>query len=302
MTTIFLISGSTWTVPSDWNASGATIECIGPGGNGGKDPNNGGGQGGGYGKVTSPSNINVGDTLSIQIGAGGSTNPTWLKNNASTIIVQGDYGANASAGGSRTQTNIGDVTYNGGVGGTPQGFSGGGGGGGAAGPNGNGARGGNAVHYAGNSSSGGGGAASGGSQGADALNTSPAASGGDASNGSGHGAGGTSASQSGTAGTPQSGYGGPGGGAAYYTTAVAHNAGPGAIGQEWDSTHGAGGGGGGAGGNSGNGADGGLYGGGGGGCGNSNGIAGSGAQGVIVITYTPGGAATVLRSFSCIIG
>jgi len=83
MTTMFLTSGSTWTVPSDWNASGATIECIGPGGNGGKDPNNYGGQGGGYGKVTSPSNINVGDTLSIQIGAGGSTNPTWLKNNAS---------------------------------------------------------------------------------------------------------------------------------------------------------------------------------------------------------------------------
>src|SRR6185437_11735277 len=170
----------------------------------------------------------------------------------------------------------------------------GGGGGGAAGPNGNGARGGNAIHYAGNSSSGGGGAASGGSPGADALNTSPAASGGDASNGSGHGAGGTSASQSGAAGTPQSGYGGPGGGAAYYTTAVAHNAGPGAIGQEWDSTHGAGGGGGGAGGNSGNGADGGLYGGGGGGCGNSNGIAGSGAQGLIVITYTPSAGGTTI--------
>ena len=32
---IFLTSGSTWTVPSDWNISNNTIEVIGGGGGGG---------------------------------------------------------------------------------------------------------------------------------------------------------------------------------------------------------------------------------------------------------------------------
>jgi hypothetical protein len=33
-TTIYLTSGSTWTVPSDWNSANNTIEVIGGGGRG----------------------------------------------------------------------------------------------------------------------------------------------------------------------------------------------------------------------------------------------------------------------------
>ncbi len=138
-TVVFLTSGTTWAVPGDWNATGATIECIGPGGDGylgsGSSPyNGGGGQGGGYGKVTSPSNISIGNTLDIQIGAGGSTNPTFLKNNVGTIIVQGDYGASATSdvGATRSQTNTGaTATYSGGAGGTGVQAGGRGGAGGA---------------------------------------------------------------------------------------------------------------------------------------------------------------------------
>ena len=34
-TTIILTSGTTWTVPADWNNSANSVECIGAGGNGG---------------------------------------------------------------------------------------------------------------------------------------------------------------------------------------------------------------------------------------------------------------------------
>src|SRR5271170_4975440 len=49
---------TSWTVPSDWNAASNTIECVGPGGNGGADTyeeGTAGGQGGGYGEVTNVS-------------------------------------------------------------------------------------------------------------------------------------------------------------------------------------------------------------------------------------------------------
>src|SRR3989344_1680901 len=53
-TVIFLTSGTSWTVPDDWNSSNNTIEVIGGGGGG---PNNSasaragaGGGGGGYSK------------------------------------------------------------------------------------------------------------------------------------------------------------------------------------------------------------------------------------------------------------
>ncbi|HWA31399.1 MAG TPA: hypothetical protein VG867_09880, partial [Rhizomicrobium sp.] len=109
MKTIFLTSGSTWTVPSDWDASSATIEAIGAGGNGaaGSTTAGGGGGGGGaYAAISAPSNINPGDVLSIQIGAAGggpgSTGDSWLKDNTSTIVLRaraGTNGANTGAGG-----------------------------------------------------------------------------------------------------------------------------------------------------------------------------------------------------------
>ncbi len=102
----------------------------------------GGNQGGGYGKVMSPSNINASNVLTIQIGSGGSTNATYLKDNTSTVICQGDYGASASGltGANRAQSNIGaTLTNSGGSGGTPNFASDGGG---AGGPNGQGKAGG----------------------------------------------------------------------------------------------------------------------------------------------------------------
>jgi hypothetical protein len=51
----YLTSGTTWTVPADWNNANNTIEVIGGGGGGGAnstgDVGTGGG-GGGYAKVT----------------------------------------------------------------------------------------------------------------------------------------------------------------------------------------------------------------------------------------------------------
>lgn len=48
--TLYLLSGTTWTVPADWNSSGNSIEAIGGGGGGvnGADGNSTGGGGGAY--------------------------------------------------------------------------------------------------------------------------------------------------------------------------------------------------------------------------------------------------------------
>jgi hypothetical protein len=134
MKTIFLTSGSTWTVPSDWDASSATIEAIGAGGNGaaGSTTAGGGGGGGGaYAAISAPSNINPGDVLSIQIGAAGggpgSTGDSWLKDNTSTIVLRaraGTNGANTGAGGGSgggaggdTANSVGSTKFAGGTGG-----------------------------------------------------------------------------------------------------------------------------------------------------------------------------------------
>lgn len=301
--TVYLLAGTTtWTVPAAFSAV-TSIECIGPGGNGaaghlvvGAPTGGGGGQGGGYGRVNNPGSIVAGNVLSVQIGAAGSTNATFLRNNASTIICQGDYGASASGrtGGNRVQTNVGAaVTRTGGAGGTTStNIIGGSGGGGAGGPNGIGAVGGNVTAGGGG---GGGGAASGGFAGANCAVTTPGGNGGNNAAGTGGGAGGTAgfAGSPGTAVAFQGGAGGGGGG-----TAPAGAGGAGAIGQEWDSTHGAGGGGGGgagrgtavAGGAGGSAALTNAYGGGGGGGGSSSnislvGAAGAGGPGLIRIVY-----------------
>ena len=303
---------ASWTVPSDWNSSNNSIECVGPGGNGtvgtgAVSPyDSAGGQGGGYGKVTNVS-LTANSSITIQIGAGGSTNATYLQNNSSTTICQGDYGANAvtATGGNRSQTNIGAAaTYSGGAGGSANFGTGGPGGGGAAGPLGAGGAGGT---NNGSSAVGlGGGGASGGSSVA-----TDATTGGNNSNATGGGVAGTPGSN----GTAQSPYGGAGGGGGEqdYDSTANNNGGAGAIGDEWDATHGAGGGGGGGGDTatdnntsytSGAGGSGGLYGGGGAGAGYNqvvsgtgtvtSGSAGQGAQGIIVITYTPAHAALSL--------
>jgi hypothetical protein len=294
---VFITSGTSYTLPADWNPSNNTVECYGAGG---EIINNGAGTGTGGGAYASVTNLNVspGASVTIQIGTpakytGGSGdtffNATSLANaqtKGSTVSVgaQGGYDINGGAAGS----SVGNVTYSGGAGATG-GSGAGGGGGGCAGPYGNGGNAG--TGYA---SGGGGGGANGGSDGG---NGSPPR-GGDGGNGHG-GSGGGAGSTGGAAGNGTSGSGG-GGGGAYYGNQVG---GKGAFDNSVynDSTHGPGGGGGGSGsGGSGSNAAGGSsngYGGGGGGgglvSGGSNGANGTSTNGLIVLTYVPASLASV---------
>lgn len=247
---IFLTSGTSWTVPSDWNGADNSIECIGAGGHGGAEDGVIGGGGGGGGAYARINNLNLdpGSSVTYQIGVGGGstsetgTANTWFNGTSlqqASLSAHGgnffDLGGYGGFGGQETHSQ-GSVVYSGGNGGRANG--GGGGGGGAAGPNGAGANGNNAT-----SSNGG--------------------DGGAGDNGSG-GAGGARGVGSDT------------------------NGSPGGDGTEW-TTHGSGGGGGGAGSSDGDGANGGNYGAGGGGNGDASGAAGrgQGAGGVCRITYDP---------------
>ena len=287
-------STTTWTVPDDWNSANNTVEVIGGGGGGGDDTttgSNGGGGGGAYAKSVNVS-LTPGATVGLHIADGGGSGvdgeASYFCNSTSncsslsdTAVVAGAAGGaagdtgSAGAGGlaaSSTAVGSGSVTFSGGDGGLSTG-QGGGGGGGAAGPNGAGADGGGAGDLGG----GGGGGNGGGSTGA----TSNTVDGGDGGNnylGTGGGAGGLeSLWQAGEDGVD----GGGAGGGSDFTIG-----GTGGDGAEW-STAGSGGGGGGGGDFQGGGS-GGLYGAGGGGIGDgTSNPAGSGAQGVIVITYVP---------------
>lgn len=269
-----LTTGTSWTVPVDFDPSSNTIEGIGGGGGGGGGTTGtaaqgrGGGGAGGGGEYRKISNFNPAGSGSISyvIGQGGSlgaanasgtngTDTTW--NSTSLVAKGGLLGANTGAG-------------TGGAGGT-----GGTGGTGAAGNN-NGGKGGDGGKRSVTLGGGGGG---------------------------GGGAGGTSAvGGAGTNGTAGStGGAGGAGGAASGGTAGASNGGAGGAGTVWTdtvalTTGGAGGGGGGglagagAGGTAGAAGNYGAGGGGGagGGSGSSAGSAGTaGANGIIAITYTP---------------
>ncbi|MGJ5135615.1 RHS repeat-associated core domain-containing protein [Bradyrhizobium oligotrophicum] len=302
---VFLTSGSTWTVPSDWNGANNTIEVIGGGGGGaGSNASGegaGGGGGGGYSKLSNLP-LQPGATVTYQIGLGGAAGAATAMGSAGgdtyfngsgaicssqSVCAKGgapggiSSGLNAAGGGlgGAAGSGIGAVRYSGGAGGGSGASSnGGGGGGGAAGPNGNGGAGGTA---GGNGSGAGGGGNGGGS------------------NGIGSGAGGNNAAgfgggSAGMAGTPGGvGSNGGGGGAGYWNgSAWVNNAGgSGSTGAEWDAIHGSGGGGGsGAGGGGSAGApngSAGLYGGGGPGGSGASTAGTAGAPGIVVITYTP---------------
>ncbi|WP_315754389.1 MULTISPECIES: RHS repeat-associated core domain-containing protein [unclassified Bradyrhizobium] len=304
-TRIYLTSGSTWTVPGDWNNASNTVEVIGAGGGGAGSNSStegaGGGGGGGYSKVVNVS-LQAGASVTYRIGAGGaggsaanvgtSGGDTYFNGTGTTCSSQsvcakgGAYGQNSSGlsaagggAGGAAASGIGTIRYSGGAGGgSGANSNGGGGGGGAAGPNGNGGNGGTSGQ---NGSGAGGGGHGGGSNGAGA------GAGGNNYVGTGGGSGGTLRVPGGV------GSNGGGGGAGYWDgSAWVNNAGGiGSTGSEWDATHGSGGGGGsGAGGGGGAGAPNGaagLYGAGGpGGSGNST-AGTAGAQGLIVITYVP---------------
>ena len=265
-TVVYLTSGSSWTVPSDWNSSSNTIECIGAGGSGASSYSQGfGGGGGGAYSLVSNLALTAGAMISYGVGTGGASvtgggsagnagGDTWFNGtslSSCSVGAQGGKGGNAdpnlnAAQGGQAAAGTGTTKYSGGNGGVPNEY-GGSGGGGAAGKNGAGA---NGTSQAGGLSG---------------------VAGGQGDNGFG-GSGGA---------------GGVNGGSAAQA---------GAAGSEYNSSHGSGGGGGGGAYSSNPGAAGGNYGAGGGGAAYSAGTSGAGAAGIIVITYTP--AATIVTSDS----
>lgn len=312
-TTIFLTDTAltVWTVPSDWNNNANTIEVIGGGGGGGDGQNSGpgGGGGGGYSKISNLT-LTPGNSITIGIGAGGSRataasgngvdgGNTWFNAadfascTSATVCTKAEGGkgslggANTAGGlGGDSANGIGTTKTSGGTGGLGCAGDGSGGGGGAGGPNGDGI--GNVGGPgAGDASPGLGGGGGGGGGGSDGLISAdeicgtaaePSTSGAGGNNYLGTGGGAGVTTGAGNAGS--NGGGGSGG------FDGAYGAG-GGYGTDWDSTHGSGGGGGG-GGDGGSGGNGGAYGGGGGGGEtNSAGTSGNGAQGIIVIQYTP---------------
>ncbi len=274
-------SNQTYNVPSDWNNSNNSIECLGAGGSGAALRHGltgiryaSGGGGGGYGVYTNLT-LTAGGTATYQIGTGGT---------AVTSTVQGT-GISGNAGG---DTWFNGTTYSGasvgGVGGSNGNWSittsvnGGTGGGGKGTSSNSGGRGGDITGTGGfRCMTGGGGAAGGsgaGGNGVDISATAAAASAG---------------------GTGDNGAGGAGG-AGVFNGATGNNGG---NGTEWSASYGSGGGGGGVSASN-QGAtvagSGGTYGGGGGagGCISFNATSGAGTNGIIVITYEPSAAATLI--------
>ncbi len=258
---VVLGSGSSWSVPADWNNSNNVIECIGGGAGGSRGAAGGGGA---YSRATNAV-LPMGRTVAYNIGTagvgwgyGGPTNGGATYFGAYYCYAQGGYvgGDLSLTGGTGGQSSgYGNVNYVGGNGGGASNvwdgirtFNGGGGGG-AGGPNGNG--------YS--------------------------------------GASGVAASVGGNGGYGGAGYGGGGGGGGGFTYYWAYTyggtGGTAYNGAEWSSAGSGGGGGGGGGGYYGGaGGHGGYYGGGGGGGAQGyavDGYGGYGRQGVVVITYQP---------------
>ena len=291
--TFLTVAGSnrTYTKPTDWNNANNLVECVGGGGNGysGQGVAYGGGGGGG-GAYSATPNLTLAGNTNYWCGnyAEGSyfgySGTNWNSSQiyadpglSSTQVWYGGPGGLAS-------NCRGTVKRDGGY--SQNCYYGASGGGGAAGPNGSGGLGGFSVDgYA--SSGGGGGGANGGNHGNPGGQGLVGGKGGNNRLGSGGGDGGINGTNG----------GGGGGGAGYgYGQAAVHAGAGGGNDQCWDATHGCGGGsgGGGDGGDStgivgGYGYAGGNYGGGGGGggAGTYSGSSGVGAQGIIVVTYTP---------------
>jgi type II secretory pathway pseudopilin PulG len=288
---VFLTSGSSWTVPDDWNSSDNTIEAIGGGGgrlSGAADDSSGGG--GAYSKISNLT-LTPGISVSYSVGSGGEVGEnggdTWFSS-LSTLLAKG--GATNGNGGSAA-SGVGSLKYSGGNGQWGSGYSGGGGAAGPLGPGKNGAAGAmfGTPDYGNYRTGGGGGGPDNGSTGGNGESSS-GGSGGNSAIGSGGGAGSATSASPGANGTT----GGGGGGFGVQSPAAASAGGNGGSDTSFNATHGAGGGGGGGGFGfeygtaeiDGTGGNGGLYGGGGGGGGSE----GSGAQGIVVITYTPAAA------------
>jgi len=228
VTVIVLNTGTSWTVPADWQTSGSTVETwgAGGGGNGNRTGGSAGGGGGGYSFISNFSTT-AGSNISIQVGVGGAgstTNsggspgtPTWFNgtsvSSASCSANAGSGGSGSTAGGAGggTATAVGTSKFSGGNGGNAGTSNHGGGGGGSAGLGSNGNAG-----TAGTSSAGGAGGScpvggSGGTAGGASSNGGP---GGSNQNGGGGGGGGGALKLGGDGGLPGGGGGGDGDGGA----------------------------------------------------------------------------------------
>lgn len=138
--TITLTSGSTWTVPSDWNSGNNTIQVIGGGGGGSSS----GGGGGAYSAVTNVS-LTPGSTVSYSVGTGGgagsgggdtyfcisSSNCTSITSGSVVVGAKGGFSGSDSRGaaGGAASSGVGTTKRSGGSGGAAIAPNGGGGGG-----------------------------------------------------------------------------------------------------------------------------------------------------------------------------
>ena len=285
MTSVFLVSGISYTSPSDWDNASNTVGTVGAGGGGARyslgtssEPNATGGGGGAYNGISNFTFAVPGTTTAdYQIGTGG---PTTGASSSAVPTAGSDGTATFFDGANLAASSVGSDFGRGGTTGTSGTVSGGAGGVAASGvgAGNDGGRGGNLTSVSANEygATGGGGAAGpdgAGVAGTDAANPVNVATDGGAGDAGTGGAGGAGDSQA--------------------TNAA--NGGVGGDGNHWDATHGPGGGGGGAscnGANASVGGAGGHYGAGGGGSRAINGQNSTGAagyQGLIVLVYTPVG-------------
>lgn len=292
MLTNFIIttSASTQTInnPSTWVQAGSTIETIASGAGGGNSTGTGAGAGGAAYNKASAVALTPSASATFFCNVGGVGTNT----NGTTGSDCWYNGATLAASSCGSKGGVGSSTTTGGAGGAfasgiPAGSGANGGAGGnivqsavpgggaAGGPNGTGGTGGSAT--TGNVGGGGGGGT--GNHTGSANSGTTGGNGGDGFGGTGHGIGGA-VSNNGGAGS----VGGGGGGGGENNTG-----GTGGAGTDWDSSHGAGGGSGGGGTFSAGGQLAGNYGGGGVSA-VSSGNGGGGGQGIIVLTWTPGGA------------
>jgi hypothetical protein len=260
--TIFLTTGSAWTVPTDWDSANNSIELIGGGaGAGGANGPEYAGGGGAYAKKNNLA-LTAGASVSYAIGAGGvggsgavgaytsatGGGDTWFSSTG-TALAKGAAAPDAAGvspgPGGASASSVGDTKYSGGTGSY--------GGGAAAGPGG-----------AGGNGNTGTGAVGGFYKGGDAVGSGAGLGG---STGAGNGTDGTTWTQ-----TSDTATAGPGGGGSVSTT-VAQNGGSG-----------------------------GLYGGGGAIPSSTSGAGGNGRQGIIVITYAPTDVVTVTGSSASTLG
>jgi hypothetical protein len=140
---IFLTSGTSWTVPNDWNNANNTVEVIGAGGAHKSSSATAGAGGGSYSKANSLA-LTPGSSVPYNIGISGLASPgesTWFGSTTrSSALVAATGGCNANSNiacANSTSANKGSVIHAGGNGGSDNNLAGfAAGGGGAAGPHG----------------------------------------------------------------------------------------------------------------------------------------------------------------------